>query len=269
MPSRSRSRSNRFKRPYNNSRRTTARRYGVSVKKANSAASQIQAAVRRAISKNVETKSACISSSDYIQIGHNGFVGIEYQTLLATTQGITDPQSTNTLCRIGDQINLKSISIRMMLELNERYSDVSFRILVIKSAKGDTVDTNTVFCNLSGNKMLDRINKERYTILYEKWGKIKAPNTGAITVQSTGSGLFDGDADRTFSRATKLVKINLPGSLFGKDGLITYENGSSQVKFYDYSVCIWAYSNYTTSSALAYNVLAVNDYVKEMWYKDA
>jgi len=260
---------NRVKRAYNNKRRKTAKRYGVTVKRATAGATQIQAAVRRALARNIETKSACISSSDYIQIGHNGFVGIEYQTLLATTQGITDPQSNNQNCRIGDQINLRGISIRMMLELNERYSDVSYRILVIKSAKGDTVDTNTIFCNLSGNKMLDRINKERYTILYEKWGKMKAPNTGAITVQSTGSGLFEGDTDRTFSRATKLVKINLPGKLFGKNGLICYENGSSQVKFYDYSVCIWAYSNYSTSSALAYNVLAVNDYVKEMWYKDA
>jgi len=257
------------KRPYKKSKRTLARKYGTTVHNANVAASTIQAAVKRALQRNIETKSACISSSDYIQIGHNGFVGIEYQTLLSTTQGITDPQNTNIACRIGDQINLRGISIRMMLELNERYSDVTYRILVIKSSKGDTVDTNTVFCGLSGNKMLDRLNKERYTFLYEKWGKIKAPNTGAITVQSTGSGLFDGDADRTFSRATKLVKINLAGKLFGNNGLITYENASSQVKLYDYSVCIWAYSNYSTSSALAYNVLAVNDYCKEMWYKDA
>jgi len=257
------------KRKYNNTKRKVAKKYATTPKIANASASVIQSAVRRALQKNIETKSACISSSDYIQIGHNGFVGIEYQTLLGTTQGITDPQNTNTACRIGDQINLSGISIRMMLELNERYSDVTYRILVIKSAKGDTIDTATVFCNLSGNKMLDRLNKERYTFLYEKWGKIKAPNTGAITVQSTGSGLFDGDSDRTFSRATRLVKINLPGKLFGKNGLITYENASSQVKLYDYSVCIWAYSNYSTSSALAYNVLAVNDYVKEMWYKDA
>ncbi len=73
----------------------------------------------------------------------------------------------------------------------------------------------------------------------------------------------------SYSRQTKIVKINLPGRLFNKSGVIQYENGSSQVKFYDYHFIVYAYSNYSTSQLLGYNVLAINDYVKEMYYKDA
>ena len=50
--------------------------------------------------------------------------------LLATIQGDCDP--TNTIGqRIGDEINLSGECIEMMLELNELYSDVTFRILVV------------------------------------------------------------------------------------------------------------------------------------------
>ncbi len=50
--------------------------------------------------------------------------------------------------------------------------------------------------------------------------------------------------------------------------MIQYENNAGQVKTYDYSILIYAYSNYNTSAALGYNVLAVNDYVKQIYFKD-
>ena len=65
------------------------------------------------------------------------------------TQGVQDNQLSTSQVRIGDQINLKGISIRMMLELNERYSDVSYRILCVKFAKGDTPTASTLFHGLS------------------------------------------------------------------------------------------------------------------------
>jgi len=259
------------KRKYNKAKAALSKKYGKT--KATVNATVLQAAIRRTLNKQIETKSACQTSTDYTQIGHNNFVSPEYGTLLATTQGVADPSTNNLLCRIGDQITLKGISIRMMLELNERYSHVTYRILVVKCAKGDQVDSSTLFVGLSGNKMLDRLNREKFTFLYEKWGTISAPNTGAFTAltgtSSLGGGIFDGDNDLAFSRKTKIVKINLPGKLFSKSGVIQYENGSSQVKFYDYHFIVYAYSNYGTSQALGYNVLAINDYVKEMYYQDA
>lgn len=260
------------KRGYYTGKRKLAKKYGKSVPKMNASASVIQGAIRRALQRNIETKSACVTASDYTQIGHNSFVSPDSGTLLATTQGVADPNNTNVLCRIGDQINLQNISIRMMFELNERYSDVTYRILVVKASKGDTVDANTLFVGLSGNKMLDRLNRERFTILYEKWGKIRAPNNSVGMdrgEQGTSSGVYYAGTSAPMSRATKIVKIYLSGKLFSKTGIIQYENASSQVKMYDYHLLVYAYSNYATSSALGYNVLAINDYVKEMYYKDA
>ncbi len=49
---------------------------------------------------------------------------------------------------------LRGISIKMMVELNERYSDVTFRMFFVKKAKGDTLTSATLFNGLSANKMV-------------------------------------------------------------------------------------------------------------------
>jgi len=259
-------------RKYNNAKRKVAKKYKTTVKKATAATKTIQAVVRRALAANIETKQACLSTSDYQQIGHNSFIALEAGTLLGMTQGVQDNQISTTQVRIGDQINLKGISIRMMLELNERYSDVSYRILCVRFAKGDTPTASTLWHGLSGNKMLDTIDRERYTILFEKWGKIRAaPLSMGVGAESDGTstGIYkNGNTQNQASRATKIVKMWLPASKFAaKYGIIQYENNTGQVKTYDYSILIYAYANYNTSSALGYNVLAVNDYVKQIYFK--
>lgn len=242
-------------------------------------ANTVKAIVNKALNKKIETKSACSTTADYSQIGHNSFISLAAGDLLATTQGILDPNSSVLASRIGDQITLKNISIRMMIELNERYSQCTYRILLIKASKADSLSTGFLFCGLSGNKMLDRIDKERYTVLFEKWGQIKNDTAGGgrqavedATVAVPSTGLYQSNISGpqyTFSRVTKIVKFNLPGKLFGKGGRIQYENGSSQVKNWDYHLLIYAYSNYSTSQLLGYNVLAVNECVKEMYFQDA
>ena len=164
-------------------------------------------------------------------------------TLLATTQGVTDPANTHIQNRIGDQITFKGIQIKMMVELNERYSDVTYRIFLVKSAKGDNPTTSGLFWNgLSGNKMLDTVNTERYTILFQKWGKIKAGNFGGQTASTgalTGGGLFDvgGTNVNLYSRQTKIITFNLSPKIM-KTTKVTYD-GSGQVQ--NSSIIIWQY----------------------------
>ncbi len=67
--------------------------------------------------------------------------------------------------------------------------------------------------------MLDTIDRERYTILYEKWGKIKAPSMSvgdAPTQAGTSTGIYVGATlpANYQSRATKIVKMWLPASKF-------------------------------------------------------
>lgn len=247
------------------------------------AASVLQAVARRAVvqqmNKQIETKQSVLSAVDGQEILHNNFISLD-NVVLQTTQGVQDPQGNNsTLNRIGDQVNLKGVAIKMMVELNERYSDVSFRLLIVKASKGDIPTRATLWKGQSDNKMLDVVNNERYTILFQKVFKIRAPNSTASTSSATvtqagtvigDAGIFYGPgiAGSILSRATRIVKVWIPGTKFVRSGIIQYENGTGQPKFFDYHVLLYAYSNYSTAQDI-YNVGRLNDYVKVMYYKDA
>lgn len=232
--------------------------------------------INAALSKNIETKTSTYTSTDGVEIFHNNFVTLT-SSLLATTPGVNDPQGTTLANRIGDKINLRGVSLKIMYELNERYSDVTFRTIVIKSARGDIPTRDSLFNGISGNKMLDTINRERYVILADKWTKLKAPNLSMPYPVNTGttlepSGIYynnaGGTTENALSRATKIIKVWLPGKKFGRSGVIQYENGSANQKFFDYHVVTYAYSNYSTAQDIYY-VGRVNDFISQMYYKDA
>ena len=250
------------------------------------AAKTIQRYVRKAIlannKKTMEVKQAVSTVSDGTQIYHNNFITLDAH-LLETTQGVKDPNTSHTECRIGDQITLRGCKIKMMVQLNERYSDVTFRLFVVKSAKGDTPTRATLFNGLSGNKMLDTINKERYTILFQKYFKIKAPNQSVssssatslqagTTLPPTSAGIFYGNTGYAeapmLSPASKIIKAWIPGKAFARNGVIQYENAGTQVKFFDYNVLLYAYSNYQTDQDIFY-VARCNDYINQLYFTDA
>lgn len=241
-------------------------------------ANTVRAIVKKQLNKVVETKKSVFSTSDGVECFHNNFITLD-DDLVYTTQGTADPNSTDNQNRIGDKILCKGVSIRMMIELNERYSDVTCRLILVRSARNDTPTRATLFCGASGNKMLDTINTERFTILAQKYFKIKAPNQtistttgGAFEVASLGTNAgieFVNNPDlKTMSRSTKIVKLWVPGSKFGRGGVITYDSGSSNPKQYDYHLFLYSYSNYTTAQDLWY-VSRCNDYVRTMYFQDA
>lgn len=250
--------------------RKVYKKYG-GAKKAKPAVRTLQAVVRRAvaqsISKNIETKQSCYSNTDGQEILHNNFITLN-NSLLYTSQGITSPDALSTNNRIGDKINLKGVSIKFMAELNERYTDVTFRCLVVKCSRGDTPTRATLFNGLSGNKMLDTLNRERYTVLHDKWFKIKNHGTGMLTGPGAVGEGNNTNSQIVSSRQTRIVKIWLPGSKFSKSGIITYEDGGNAAKFFDYHVLLYAYSNYSTDQDLYY-VGRLNDVITQMYYKDA
>jgi len=235
-----------------------------SYKKKRVARPSIKKIVQAAINKNLETKTTVYSSPDGVQIFHNNFITMD-STVLATEQGVMSNDS-GSWSRVGDEIMLKGVSLKFMLEVNERFTDVTFRILVVRCAKGDVPTRATLFNGLSGNKMIDTLNRERYTVIAQKYWSRK----GDLTMIS-GPGL-PGEGNNTnsqiaSSRATKIIKMWIPGAKFGRGGKIQYENGSTQVKFFDYHVLCYAYSNYSTLQDEFY-VGRVNDYVKQIYFKD-
>ena len=217
------------------------------------------------LTKTIETKSGTRLISDGQEYLHNTLYNIS-STWLQTNNGTMDVENTPGQ-RIGDKITLVGVSFKMMLELNERYSDVTFRMFVVRSAKGDTPATNTLWQGASANKMLDTFNTERFTILFSKYVKITARNQGNTPnlIQEIGSGYQVGTD--VISRATKIVKFYIPGKKFTRNGILQYENGTSQTKFFDYHFMIYAYSNFSTTEV--FNVGRLNDCFIKMHYKDA
>lgn len=241
-------------------------------KKRTSVAKVAQQVVNRALRQNLETKESIYSISDGNEIFHNNLLNLTSE-LLFTSQGVTDPANSRANNRIGDKINLKGVHLRMMVELNERYSDVTFRLMVVRSARGDVPTRATLFVGQSGNKMLDSFNHERYSLLYQKWFKITAPNTGSQGSVSgvPGSGAVHVNVnatDQLLSRATRIVKAWIPGKKFAKGGIIKYDENGSQQKFFDYHVQLYAYSNYSTAQDVWY-VGRVNDFISILKYTDA
>jgi len=234
---------------------------------------QIAAQIAANNKKFMEVKQSVFTSNDGIEISHNNFITLDNNPL-STSQGTAAPNASIFNNRIGDKINLKGCRFSMMLELNERFSDVTFRIMVVKCAKGDAPTRANLFNNISGNKMIDTINKERFTVLAQKWVKMKSPNIASNGAASggglSGAGTYDmlNGQQTLLSRATKIVKLYVPGKKFVRNGVVTYEGGSAQVKFYDYKVLVYAYSNFGTLQDV-FNVGRVNDYVNQMYFTDA
>jgi len=239
-------------------------------KKRVSRKASIQKIVKQVVNRNLETKQSNYSAPDGQEIFHNNFITTDL-ALLQTSPGVTDPMATETLNRIGDEIMLKGVSLKFMLELNERYSDVTFRILVVKCAKGDTPTRATLFVGLTGNKMMDNINTERYTIVAQKFTKLQAPNMGSnggFNPPGSGHVGVNSTSEQLISRATRIVKMWIPGTKFGRGGKIRYEDGGTRQKFFDYHVLVYAYSNYSTLQDVYY-VGRLNEYTKTLYYKDA
>jgi len=242
---------------------TTTKKYK---RKAGPSLRAIAAKVNK-LSKTIETKSGVIQVTDGTEYGHNA-INMVNNNFLGTVSGIEDQENSRG-SRVGDQINLVGVTFAMMLELNERYSDVTFRLMVIRSAKGDTPTTATLWKGASGNKMLDTYNTERFTVLFTKYVKMTAPNMGNTPtgLQVVGSGFQTGTP--VISRATRIVKFFVPNKKVTRSGILQYENNSQQVKFFDHHFMIYAYSNYNTSDTLGFNVGRMNDCNIKMHYKDA
>lgn len=197
-------------------------------------------------------------------VGHNNTFRADLNPFF-TGIGGNDEMVANTGDRIGDSIALKGMMIRAFFQNAFNRSKVYWRVMFVRSAKGDTPTRDTLFKNSSNNKMIDQVNVERYTVLQQKIFNITAPNSIASGAGVTGEvfgGTVAGIGTRTF-------KMWIPGRFFGNGGIVHYENKSnSQIKFYDYHVMILCYDWLYTPQDVN-NVGVVNELYTKIYYKDA
>lgn len=230
---------------------------------------------RTVVNRNIETKMSQWSDTDGQEMKHNIIHTVE-TNFLNTSQGTADPSGTTNGFRIGDEINLRGIKLKFMFEMNERYTDTTYRIMVVKAPRGDAMAQNQLFHG-STNLMMANFNKERYTLIASKMFKITSGLRGATTSQAPGGGpltdggLYGSSTDSLLSRKTRMVSLWLPGTKFGRNGRVQYDAGGTVPKFFDYHVFAVAYSNYTTDTdqAIGYNVARCSEYIRTMYYKDA
>jgi hypothetical protein len=188
------------------------------------------------------------------------------QNPLQVSQGAADSmQEGNQANRIGDKITIKGMMVKGFIENALSRPRVYYRIMLIRCAKGDTIDRGTLFKGNCANKMLDQVNTERFTIVAQKTFNISNSGDGAvITVDAAGQ---PGDSTRG-SIGTKTFSMWIPGSKFGKGGNIQFENNSYQVKFYDYRFVFVAYDWFGTPQDIN-NVGYINCFYTKTYFKDA
>lgn len=220
----------------------------------------------------VETKEAAQRVTN-IQIAHNNV------TILNNTggtpfnpfqmgYGVLDYQGIGG-DRVGDKITVKGVLFKCMVEASLGRSKVYFRFMLIKCAKGDTIDRGTLFKQVSGNKMIDQINTERFTIVAQKTFNVSAPNNVALGLTAPLTNGVPSTGTVAGITGNRIFSMYVPGKRFGRGGNVIYEHGSAtQVKFYDYRMCVVAYDWYGTPQDVN-NVGFINDGFYKIYFKDA
>lgn len=247
-------------------------------KKSTKKKQSLEQLVKAILHKQAETKQSVATYSDYQEIAHNNMLTLS-SNLLSTSHGTGDPVNGQSSNRIGDEIILKGLNIKLHLELNERYSQTTFRIMVIRAPKGGLSATQ-LFAGQSANKMLDVINTEAVKIIRQRYVTIYAGNKGSRTGPATsliGSGLNGGTDigggdtlnDYLYSRSSKIIKIWIPGNKIVPGGKLHYSgDGSNTPKNFDYYLIVYAYSSNATATAGSWMVGAVNDCISTLYFKD-
>lgn len=224
------------------------------------------------LERTIETKEGLrtFSGGKNIAIQHNNIYTLT-NSLLFTNYGTGDPMAGVGL-RIGDRICFRGVAIKLMLQNQAERPKVFYRVMVIKSAKGDAPTRATLFKGLTGdpgNKMIDQINTERYTIIAQKSLNCVASGAAAwTTVNATGVPRTENGATQIGGVGTKIVSMWIPGRKLARNGVVTYENESTQPKFFDYHLIILAYDWFGTPQDVN-NVGAVSDGWVKLYYRDA
>lgn len=211
----------------------------------------------------IETKEG---SNTIVNVGlpHNN-IHVWNVNPLFTTAGTGDPlQGIGN--RIGDKVSLKGMAACFFLEGAVGRSKVHFRIMLMKGPRGASFSRADMYKGMAGNKVIDQLNTEKYTIIAQKRFNVEPPNAPPDAFN-----VVNGEVNASLPAGitgNKVVKFWIPGRKFGKGGTINYENGTDLPKFYDYRWCFLAYDWYGTPQDVN-TVGFINEGWLKLYYKDA
>lgn len=185
-------------------------------------AKKVETIAKKAVLKLSETKHVS-QSTENAQLYHNS-VGIPFNGLLQLAQGDAENQ------RIGDEVIGRSLKLKFWLSTKLDRQNVIYRIILLRLPKDQETGAFDPMEAVTGNKLIDYINTEKYTPVFQKFVKIQGTTTHA--------------SGATTQEVSKLVSFNI--NL--KDRKIKYENDSVNVKYQrdTLRLAIYAYDAYGT-----------------------
>ncbi|AXH77216.1 MAG: putative capsid protein [Cressdnaviricota sp.] len=231
------------------------------------------------LKRKCETQLSINNVSANLQYGHNETRAPILNDLLQTVQG-TGNQVSQVGNRVGDHIQMKGLSIRMLLEKNTNIGLLRVRIMVIKTRRGyftpgtNLIPTTDIYRQASGSStptIMDYTKKRVITVLYSKWITIKETNAistaGVESAQPVGGVFTPFTAGLSTSKNSYYLNTYLTAKQLGlRSGNITYEPGSTNVKDFDYSIVLVPYVSYDYVTGTT--CMRVNDCITTMYYID-
>lgn len=224
----------------------------------------------------IETRESATAALN-INLNHNTVTLISFgaqANLFHRTTGANagriqeDEMTAGHIRNIGDRISIKGCMIKCFLENTLGRPKTFYRLMLLRGPRG--ADFTTCMSGISGNKMIDQVNTEKFHIVAQKLVNVTASNAVANVAQAlTGAPTESPDVlgNHPAGIASKIVKMWVPGTRFTKDGNIQYENESTDVKFYDYRFVILCYDWYGTP--VTGQVGKLNEGICKFYYKDA
>ena len=223
------------------------------------------------ITRTIETKQAQWKTGTNVSLPHNAPVVIQNSAggdlnPIKTTPGTDDPMTANTGSRIGDEITIRGLKVVAFFENSLNRAKVYFRLMLIKCPRGVAPNAgNGLLQGNSGNRMLDDINTEKFSVLWQKVFNISCSNAAPGLVGATGVP----SAATSAGISSRVIKAWIPGAKFGRGGVIKYENNDAgQAKFFDYRFVVIAYDWFGTPE-LVNNVGQINEMYTKLFFKDA
>jgi len=198
-------------------------------------AKSVRKIAKKTVMGSAETKTVG-KQTENVQLYHNKALYIS--NLLATTQGIQDPNDlTTNAARIGDSIRLTNANIKFWLSNKADRPNVMYRLIMFWYDTPLTLSDALCFFTQT-NKMLDRPNNENISIVDQKY--IFSQNNYAV------------DANNHERSQLATLKGNWKGRK------IQYDEGGASPKKRTLGVCVVVYDSWGTLqtdliSSCAYN----------------
>jgi len=205
--------------------------------------SKVLSIVKKEQLKNAESKHK-LRNHGLNTLFHNvvGYYALNVGANCIPTQGMADSE------RIGDKINVGGFFIRMMFLQKTDRKNVTFTVRVLRLSPNASTTYGTIFDNVTGNCLIDTINKDSCKVLYSKViKKIISPDLSGV-----------GGADKEFTFTHKMF---IP---YRKEYVFQTNNSYSHNDT-DLYIQISAYDSYGT---LITDNIANVQILSNLYYKD-